>query len=72
MGSGAIRLGGVFGIAMPGNSLPPLVAQAEKIGVKYEPDQFRCVFWDIFGENGHPVRATGDDAEVVVAQAHHG
>ena len=30
----------------------------EEIGVKYEPDQFRCVFWDIFGEKGHPVRAT--------------
>jgi len=50
--------GDLSGIAMPGNSLPPLVAQAEKIGVRYEPDQFRCIFWDIFGENGHPVRAT--------------
>ena len=50
--------GDLSGIAMPGNGLAPLVAQAEKIGVKYAPDQFRCVFWDIFGENGHPVRAT--------------
>ena len=24
----------------------------------YEPDQFPVVFWDLFGEQGHPVRAT--------------
>ena len=50
--------GDLSGIAMPGDGKPALVAQAQKIGLKYEPDQFRCVFWDIFGEKGHPVRAT--------------
>src|SRR5262249_9300541 len=24
----------------------------------YEPDRFPVVFWDLFGEQGHPVRAT--------------
>ena len=24
----------------------------------YEPDQFPVVFWDLFGEQGHPIRAT--------------
>jgi hypothetical protein len=50
--------GDLSGIALPGDGAKPFVARAEQIGVKYEPDQFRCVFWDIFGENGHPVRAT--------------
>ena len=50
--------GDLSGIAMPGDGARPFVARAEEIGVKYEPDQFRCVFWDIFGESGHPVRAT--------------
>ncbi len=50
--------GDLSGIAMPGDGAPKLVAQAQKIGIAYEPDQFRCVFWDVFGENGHPVRAT--------------
>ena len=50
--------GDLSGIAMPGDGAKAFVSRAEKIGVKYEPDQFRCIFWDIFGENGHPVRAT--------------
>jgi DNA helicase HerA-like ATPase len=50
--------GDLSGVAMPGNSLKPFLARAEEIGVPYEPDQFRCVFWDVFGEMGHPVRAT--------------
>jgi DNA helicase HerA-like ATPase len=50
--------GDLSGIAMPGDGAKPFVARAQEIGVKYEPDQFRCVFWDIFGEKGHPVRAT--------------
>src|SRR5262249_15820847 len=25
---------------------------------KFQPDQFSTVFWDVFGEQGHPVRAT--------------
>ncbi|WP_374546816.1 helicase HerA-like domain-containing protein [Rhodoblastus sp.] len=50
--------GDLSGISMPGNSLKPMVDRAAEIGVPYEPDQFRCVFWDVFGENGHPVRAT--------------
>ncbi len=50
--------GDLSGIAMPGDGRKALVDRAKEIGLPYEPDQFRCVFWDIFGENGHPVRAT--------------
>src|SRR6516164_3884371 len=28
------------------------------MGLDYEPDEFPVVFWDLFGEQGHPVRAT--------------
>jgi hypothetical protein len=24
------------------------------MGFKYEPDEFPVVFWDLFGEQGHP------------------
>ena len=27
-------------------------------GSTFQPDQFSTVFWDVFGEQGHPVRAT--------------
>ena len=50
--------GDLSGIAMPGDSKPFLLARAKEIGLTYEPDQFRCIFWDIFGKSGHPVRAT--------------
>jgi DNA helicase HerA-like ATPase len=50
--------GDLSGIAAPGDSKPPFVKRAEEVGVKYEPDQFTTVFWDVFGEQGHPVRAT--------------
>ena len=50
--------GDLSGIAAPGDSKPPFVKRAEEIGIPYEPDQFTTVFWDVFGEQGHPVRAT--------------
>ncbi|HEV2553642.1 MAG TPA: helicase HerA-like domain-containing protein [Bosea sp. (in: a-proteobacteria)] len=50
--------GDLSGIAAPGDSKPPFVKRAEEIGVTYEADQFTTVFWDVFGEQGHPVRAT--------------
>ncbi len=28
------------------------------MGFEYQPDQFPAVFWDLFGEQGHPIRAT--------------
>lgn len=50
--------GDLSGVAAPGDSKPPFLKRAEEIGVTYEPDQFTTVFWDVFGEQGHPVRAT--------------
>ncbi len=50
--------GDLSGIAAPGDAKPPFVKRAEEMGLTYEPDQFTTVFWDVFGEQGHPVRAT--------------
>jgi len=41
-----------------GEMKDPLVARAKGMGLEYQPDQFPVVFWDVFGEQGHPIRAT--------------
>ena len=35
-----------------------ILKRAGEMGLNFEPDQFSTVFWDVFGEQGHPVRAT--------------
>ncbi len=50
--------GDLSGIGAPGDSKPPFVKRAADLGIKYVPDQFPVQFWDVFGEQGHPVRAT--------------
>src|SRR5205807_5417662 len=50
--------GDLSGVAMPGEAKDAFVKRAKNIGFDYEPDQFPVVFWDLFGEQGHPVRAT--------------
>src|SRR5919109_3655778 len=50
--------GDLSGIAAPGEAKEALVKRAKEMGFDYEPDRFPVVFWDLFGEQGHPVRAT--------------
>ena len=50
--------GDLAGLAAPGDSKPPFVKRAQEIGLEYYADKFPVVFWDLFGEQGHPVRAT--------------
>jgi uncharacterized protein len=50
--------GDLSGIAAVGETKEALVKRAKSMGFDYEPDQFPVVFWDLFGEQGHPVRAT--------------
>ncbi len=54
--------GDLAGIARRGE-LPPKVAQILKDRGLAEPEPFACPvsFWDLFGEQGHPVRATVSD-----------
>jgi hypothetical protein len=50
--------GDLSGVAAPGQGKEPFVRRAREIGVAYEPGSFPVVFWDLFGEKGHRVRAT--------------
>ena len=55
--------GDLSGICVPGSKNAPLheklVARAEKIGLPdYSYSAAPVIFWDLFGENGHPVRTT--------------
>ena len=50
--------GDLSGIAAPGEAKEAFVKRAKQMGFDYEPDRFPVVFWDLFGEQGHPVRAT--------------
>ena len=50
--------GDLAGMAAPGDGRAPLTSRAAQIGVPYEPDRFPVVFWDVFGQQGHPMRAT--------------
>jgi len=50
--------GDLSGVAAMGNALPPFVNRAKEIGVEYRAEQYPVVFWDLFGEQGHPIRTT--------------
>src|SRR5215213_5129402 len=50
--------GDLSGLAAPGNAKPPFVKRAQEVGIEYVPDRFPVVFWDLFGEQGHRIRAT--------------
>ena len=50
--------GDLSGIAEVGESKDFILKRAKEIGLNFQPDQFSTVFWDVFGEQGHPVRAT--------------
>ena len=54
--------GDLSGITQPGAASPKLAERLKLIGAD-EPDYAGCpaVFWDVFGEQGHPVRATVSD-----------
>src|SRR5215510_11872188 len=50
--------GDLSGISEPGEAKEAFVARAKSLGFDYEPDRFPVVFWDLFGDQGHPIRAT--------------
>ena len=50
--------GDLSGISEVGEAKDFIVKRADEMGLKFQPDQFSTVFWDVFGEQGHPVRAT--------------
>ncbi len=50
--------GDLSGIAAPGEPKPHFTQRATDMGFEWAPDNFPVVFWDLFGEQGHPIRAT--------------
>jgi DNA helicase HerA-like ATPase len=50
--------GDLSGICEAGEAKDFIVKRASDMGFAFQPDQFSTVFWDVFGEQGHPVRAT--------------
>ncbi|HXD41829.1 MAG TPA: helicase HerA-like domain-containing protein, partial [Ramlibacter sp.] len=54
--------GDLTGISQPGNNAQKLAAVIKERGLP-SPEPFACptTLWDVFGEQGHPVRATVSD-----------
>jgi DNA helicase HerA-like ATPase len=50
--------GDLSGMARPGGATPKLAERAKQLGVDLEASAAPVVFWDVFGEQGHPMRAT--------------
>src|SRR5258705_8420326 len=50
--------GDCSGISEAGELSDVIVKRAGDMGLTFQPDRFSTVFWDVFGEQGHPVRAT--------------
>ena len=50
--------GDLSGISETGAATDFIVKRAGDMGLAFQPDRFSTIFWDVFGEQGHPVRAT--------------
>src|SRR6202045_5203549 len=50
--------GDLSGISQVGAPKDFIIKRAGDMGLAFQPDRFSTIFWDVFGEQGHPVRAT--------------
>src|SRR5579863_4203493 len=50
--------GDLSGISEVGAPADFILKRASDMSLTFQVDQFSTVFWDVFGEQGHPVRAT--------------
>ena len=50
--------GDLSGIAMPGSPNDKLLARARGMGLTLQPKAAPTVFWDLYGQKGHPIRTT--------------
>ena len=54
--------GDLSGLGAAGKRSPKLDERLKKLGIEdWRPGAFPAVFWDVFGQAGHPVRATVSD-----------
>src|SRR5262249_204968 len=51
--------GDLAGLSQPGANNPKVVERAKELGISdFNGEPCPVIFWDVFGEQGHPVRAT--------------
>lgn len=50
--------GDLSGVCAPGGGNPKIEDRAKQIGVNLEYQESPVIFWDLFGQQGHPIRAT--------------
>src|SRR5512136_458341 len=51
--------GDLSGLPFPGGENPKVIERVSKLGLKdFEFENYPVTFWDVFGEQGHPVRTT--------------
>ncbi len=50
--------GDLSGISALGEAKDFLLQRAREMDLAFQVDEFSTIFWDVFGEQGHPVRAT--------------
>ena len=50
--------GDLSGVSQIGTPNEKLIARAQGMGLTLEPKAAPTVFWDLYGQKGHPVRAT--------------
>jgi DNA helicase HerA-like ATPase len=51
--------GDLSGLPFPGGEHPKVAERAQKLGLSdFSPQGYPVAFWDVFGEQGHPVRTT--------------
>lgn len=54
--------GDLSGLSQPGSATPKITERLGQLGITDHPfEAFPVTFWDVFGEQGHPVRATVSD-----------
>jgi hypothetical protein len=54
--------GDLSGMAAAGEGHPKIVERAAQLGLNdFAPEAFPVIFWDLFGKQGHPIRATVSD-----------
>src|SRR3984957_13032113 len=50
--------GDLSGVSEAGEPKDFIVKRAAEMSLIFQPDRFSTVFWDVFGEQGHPVGAS--------------
>lgn len=53
--------GDLSGISKPGTANERLAARAQELGTELRHEKFPAVYWDLYGKQGHPIRATVSD-----------